>query len=136
MCAVIRTHRQTDRQTDTHNCNIEALKPTLALRDMSRQASSMPVAGISIVYGIFLPLKSSIHILRLRRGTRQRQAQMLASLIRHLSGGLLGHLLRKVHDRLVRKLVRYLLRQLHGRLPNWPAQRSLVCNQRLLLLSH
>ena len=108
----------------------------MALRDMSRQASSMPVAGISIVYGILLPLESSIHILCLHRGTRQWQAQMLASLIRHLSGGLLRHLLRKVHDRLLRKLVRRLLRQLHRKLPNCPTQRSLICSQCLLLLSH
>ncbi len=115
---------------------VTALKPTLAPRDMGRQASSIPVAGISIVYGILLPLKSSVHILRLHRGTRQRQAQMFASLIRHFSGDLLRHLLRKVHNRLPRKLVRRLLRQLHGRLPKWPAQRSLICSQSLLLLSH
>ena len=108
----------------------------MATRDMSRQASSMPVASVSIVYGILLPLKSSVHILRLRRGTRQRQAQMLASLIRHLSGDLLRHLLKKVHDRLLRKLVRRLLRKVHGRLPDWPDERSLICSQSLLLLSH
>lgn len=103
---------------------------------MSRQASSTLVAGISIVHCILLPLKSSVHILRLCRGTRQRQAQMLASLTRHPSGDLLRHLLKKVHSRLLRKLVRHLLRQLHWRLPNWPAERSLICSQSLLLLSH
>ncbi len=61
---------------------------------------------------------------------------MLASLIRHLSRDLLRYFLRKVHDRLLRKLVMHLLRQMHGRLPNCPAQRSLICSQCLLLLGH